>query len=357
MLKLYLRRLHLALALTSGVFLILLSLTGTMLIYALDIQQFVQPDKWQVTPIGRPLGYAELIAVVEQQSGQKVTTLAPESDTHLAWQCQLGNNDYVSVNPYSGEILYQYDYYRTLYGFTMALHRWLLWQNENGDKPFKHLLSLASLLLLLNLLIGVYLWLKPKNRLKRLVIKPKAKLRVLLYQLHTVLGMALFIPLALIAFSGIALNWQSPTQAIVEFITANKVTSRPTPPSITANSDAKLNYSLAINNGLAVFNQGEVFRIQLPKQANNPLALRIKNPGEPHAYSWVWLNPYSGEVLMSYDACQANTSTQVWNFRYSFHIGNFAGPALQLLWLILALSVSFFVLSGVYFWLKRHSRK
>ena len=357
MLKLYLRRIHLALALASGLFLILLSLSGAVLIYAIDIQHFIQADKWLVTPDSQPLDYAELITKLEQQSGKKVRILIPEQDPKLAWQSQLANERYVSVNPYTGKILHQYDYYRTLYGFTMALHRWLLWQNDSGDKPLKNVLSTASLLLMFNLLIGVCLWLKPKNRLKRLVIKPKAKLSVLLYQLHSVLGVFIFMPLLLIAFSGVAFNWQSPTQAVVELFTANKVTASPKAPTVMAKCSAQLNYSLAIHNSLQQFPHGELYRIYLPKQADAALALRIKNPGEQHAFSWVWSNPYTGEVLLKYDASQANVSTQVWNFRYNFHIGNFAGPIVQLLWLLLSISISFFVCSGLYFWLRRHKRK
>jgi uncharacterized iron-regulated membrane protein len=341
----------------SGLFLIVLSLSGALLIYATDIQHFTQPEKWLVTPQLQPLSYAELIARVEQHSGQNVAMLMPEHNKKLAWQSQLANGRYVSVDPYSGKLLYQYDYYRTLYGFTMALHRWLLWQDDNGAKPFKNVLSTASLLLMCNLLIGLYLWLKPKQPLKRLMIKPKAKLRQLLYQLHTLLGVSFCIPLLLIAFSGMAFNWQQPSQAIIEFITSNQVSSRPKPPSIKVPEQAQLNYQLAIDNALAAFSQGQLYRIYLPQQATAALAVRIKNPGEQHAFSWVWTNPYTGAVLAKYDASQANISTRIWNFRYNFHIGNFAGSLVQLLWLLLAVSLTFFVATGGYFWLKRTKRK
>ncbi|WP_350595621.1 PepSY-associated TM helix domain-containing protein, partial [Pseudoalteromonas sp. 45-MNA-CIBAN-0466] len=91
--------------------------------------------------------------------------------------------------------IYTYQSTDTIYGFTLALHRWLLFESSDGNKPFKNWMSVCALLLLINVLIGFYLWVKPKNRIKRLAIKPKAKLRVLLYQLHTVLGVYFFVPL------------------------------------------------------------------------------------------------------------------------------------------------------------------
>lgn len=95
----------------------------------------------------------------------------------------------------------------------------------------------------------------------------------------------------------------------------------------------------------------------MPLSATQTMRLRLQMPGETHAYSWVWSDPYSAQVLQVYDGSQASMATQVWNFRYKFHIGAFAGPVVQIFWLLLVLIASFFALSGLYLWLKRHFRK
>lgn len=102
--------------------------------------------------------------------------------------------------------------------FTLALHRWLLFETAFGEKPLKNVVSVCALLLIINVLVGFYLWVKPKNRLKRLAIKPKAKFKVLMYQLHTVLGVYVLLPLLLIAFTGITFNWKSATKTLVETV-------------------------------------------------------------------------------------------------------------------------------------------
>ena len=153
----------------------------------------------------------------------------PESDPELAWQGKLNNGEYVSVNPNSAEILHRYDYYSTFYGFTMAIHRWLLYQDGDNERPLRNWVSVSALVLLLEVIVGFYLWVKPKNRIKRLAIKRRAKFRILMYQLHTVLGVYLAIPLILIAFSGMAFNWKSATQQVVETVTFSKVEKRPVP--------------------------------------------------------------------------------------------------------------------------------
>ncbi|MFY8327464.1 PepSY-associated TM helix domain-containing protein [Pseudoalteromonas sp. ZZD1] len=355
--KLWLRRTHLLLTLISGIFLICLSVTGAILIYAKDMQRLINPELWTVEPKATVLAYPELINTITSHTQQDLRLLMPEQNREYAWQIQLADKQYASVNPYTGEILLQYDFYSTLYGFTMSLHRWLLYQDSEGNRTLRNWVSISALIFIINMLIGVYLWIKPKNRLKRLVIKPKAKLRILLYQLHTVLGMYVFLVLILIAFSGMAFNWKDQTKAVLEFTTQSNVESRPKPPILTvptqANSD---NFELALKNALSAFPQSALFRIYFPKQASEPLALRVKNPGESHAYSWVWANQYTGQVLQTYDASKANLTTQAWNFKYKFHIGDFAGSFIQLLWLLIALLPMFFTLSGLYFWYKRHYR-
>jgi uncharacterized iron-regulated membrane protein len=338
----------------SGLFLVILSLSGSVLLYAKDIQHLIEPHNWRVTAQNTLIDHASLIENVEKTTQQKIIRFMPEKDPTLAWQYRLSNDLYASVNPYTGQVINTYEYESTIYGFTIGLHRWLLYKDDNGKRPFRNWVSICASLLIINLLVGFYIWVKPKNRIKRLAIKPKAKLRVLLYQLHTVVGVYVFIPLLLIAFAGISFNWKQVTQPVVEFVTLGKVESRPKAPKIKSDPLATPNYNLAIHNALNTFRQGELFRIYLPKAPSDAIALRIQNPGESMAYSWVWVHPNSGEVLQQYDASKANLSTHVWNFKYKFHTGGFAGPIVQFIWLLIVLSLSFFVISGIYFWCKRH---
>ena len=156
------------------------------MIYAKDIQHLIEPAKWQVTPQKNLMHYDELIQNVQAQTKQKITFFMPEQAPNAAWQFRLANKHYASVNPYSGSVLNIYESTDTIYGFAMGLHRWLLFENSKGEKTFRNWMSVCALLLLINVLLGFYLWVKPKNRVKRLAIKPKAKFRVLMYQLHTV---------------------------------------------------------------------------------------------------------------------------------------------------------------------------
>ncbi|XQF91382.1 hypothetical protein ACOBV8_20720 (plasmid) [Pseudoalteromonas espejiana] len=73
--KLWLRRVSSLLALISGLFLLILSLTGAVLIYANDMQYYFQPDKWQVSNKSTVLDPSTLISTVQAQTDSKIVRL------------------------------------------------------------------------------------------------------------------------------------------------------------------------------------------------------------------------------------------------------------------------------------------
>jgi uncharacterized iron-regulated membrane protein len=48
------------------------------------------------------------------------------------------------------------------------------------------------------------------------------------------------------------------------------------------------------------------------------------------------------------NAQTASMATQVWNFRYKFHIGDFIGLPVRILWLFISLLPLLFVITGAY---------
>lgn len=353
MFKQWFRRIHLVLAILMVFFLINLSISGALLVFGKEIQNSIQSEYWQVKPQANFLPLSQLVSIAEASTGHSVkrVQLAPEKDK--AWQFQLNGGQQLSINAFNGDILHRYVEEDSFYGFVMAWHRWLLWRDDSNEKPLKIVVSIISLLLIIEMLIGLTLWLKPKNRLKRLKINIKAKPRVKYYQLHTVVGVFAFIPLLLIAVSGMAFNWQSQIKWGVEALVAQSVEQIQHP--TVAESEQKLKLDLAFAQGVKSMGEGELFRIYLPVD-DQALKLRVKMPDEFFAYSWVWINPYSGEVIQTYDASTANLATQIWNFKYTFHIGDFFGTGFKFFWLLVALLPGAFSVTGLWLFFKRTRR-
>lgn len=359
----FLRKVHLCLAFASAFFLLNLCLSGALLLYAKDIQSFVNPQSWTVEPQQQVLTYNQLIKVIEEQAGQKVTLIMLAQDERQAWQFRLADNSYINVDPYQGKILSQYGYYDSFYGFVMSWHRWLLWIKADGSKPLQDLVSVTALLLMINMLVGFWLWCKPKARLKRLKIKRTRNRKIWLNQLHTTLGVHSLLPLLLIAISGMAFNWQDPVKFIVESLALSTIEQAEAPVlaqySNESASGRESNLDLAVKNGLAAMPEASLYRIYVPQEHLSPLRLRVKMPTESYAFSWIWLNPGDNRVLNTYNAAEASLATRVWHFKYKFHIGEFFHPLLKVLWLILALMPILFIVSGLWLYLHkvRHKRQ
>lgn len=361
MLKTGLRRIHLILAFVSGLFLISLSFSGALLVFAKEIQSAINPQYWQLADQSshgkqQLLPLSELTKKIEQQTQKKIHFIQPGDNQQAPWQVRLANKQYLNVNPYTGVILLEYGFYDSFYGFVMAWHRWLLYSSDTDERPMQLWLSIASLIFMIELVIGFYLWVKPKHRLKRLQVRWRAKNKVRFHQLHGSLGVLCAVPLLLIAFSGISFFWPEVTKQVVEWFSLSKIQQhhyQHQPLSYQRPNHGKYQLDKAYRVAHSALADGEVYRIYLPQNQGEPLALRIAMPSESHAYSWSWANPYTGELLHSFDASKTSLATQVWNFRYNFHIGDFIAWPIKALWLLLSLLPSFFVISGVYLWLKR----
>ncbi|MCH9690694.1 MAG: PepSY domain-containing protein [Gammaproteobacteria bacterium] len=360
--KIWLRRTHLILTLFSALVLLSVCISGVLLSFAKEAEQWLLGERWQVQSESQLLlqqqGLAELVRRLNKQLPQAtpVNTILLEQHPDLAWQAILSDGHYANFNPYNGKLLATYRFEDSLYGFVMAWHRWLLYAN-GADKPLRPLVSCAALIFIVQLLLGLWMWLRPRKRLRRLRINFSAKPHSVLYQLHTVTGVLLVLPLSLIAFSGMSFYWEKATSSVLEGIT-QQVREKPVHPLASENAVNNTGEHLdtAYHQARKALSLGELYRIHLPVVATDPLKLRIKMPGESHPYSWAWADANSGVPLGYYDASQANLTTQLWNFRYRFHIGDFYGLTLRLVWLILALVPVFFLLSGLYLFYYRYSR-
>ena len=377
------RTLHLWIALIGGLFIINLSISGTLLVYAKDIQQWINPDYWLVEPQSSQLDIADLLIGVEQQTQSRVSRLYIEQDPKLSWRMSLMDDRYVSVNPYTQKILLIYKPEETFYGWLLRWHRWLLLKSSNGDYPLKDLVSVITVFFMLNLLVGVWLWVKPKNRWKNMKPVVKGKLQLVLLRWHNLLGVISTLPLLLIAITGVAFNWHAPIKSALEFLTTSSVETIAQQANLKAAMDKHkadktslprvLNQKLlsagspqqikrdqlthAVMSARSAMPEAELHRIYMPKKTGDVIRFRMKQPAEPHPYSWLWIDPSTSQVVKQFYGDRANLTTRTWNFRYSLHIGKFFHPSMEVIWSILSLMPSVLTITGVILYLKRRRKR
>jgi uncharacterized iron-regulated membrane protein len=325
--------------------------------YGKEIQTIINPQYWLIPEstnqsARQPLALSELTEKIERVTKQKIKFIQPGENLKDSWQVRLTNKNYLNINPYNGNILLNYNLTDTFYGFVMYWHRWLLYENKANERPMQLWVSIASLILIIELIVGFTLWAKPKHRLKRLKVRWKAKNKIRFMQLHATIGVIFCIPLILIAFSGVSFFWQDETKKIVEWLSFSKIQKHSYQYKQLSNQE-DIQLDKAYDVASSALMEGNIYRIYLPYDMNTPLALRVKMPEESHANSWSLADPYSGELLNVFDASRTSIATKIWNFKYKFHIGDFIGWPIKTLWLLISLIPCFFVLSGIYLWIKR----
>src|SRR3546814_2183551 len=83
---------------------------------------------------------------------------------------------------------------------------------------------------MLQVLVGVGIWLTPPRRLARLKVDFGKRPRMVVIRLHQLSGVATALLLLSVAFTGLAMYWQDPAKALVEAATGSRVAEQPAMP-------------------------------------------------------------------------------------------------------------------------------
>ncbi len=355
--KKQLKKWHLYFSLGLGGFILLISISGALLTFGKEIQRIVSPQSWVVEPQRKPIDVKAVIAglqILAQQQDIKIKSLYLERRRDLAWQARMSNGEQWNINPHTGEVTDRFAKGSDFYSVILHLHRWLLFSDQPYRDWVRHLISIAASVFILQIIIGTVLWLKPrKSAIKRLKIKRHKKLSGTLMQWHLTAGVVTAPILILIAYCGIGFNWPV-IGKLVEWSTGSHIEKPAEHKLVTVGGMST--WPTALVNAQQALPAGHLQRIYFPQQKSDPLTLRFRMPAEFHPFSYVWLDGGSGQVLGSYDASQASTATRIWNFKYKFHIGDFAGLPIRIAWLLLSLLPMFFVVSGLWVWWCRHRK-
>lgn len=355
MLYRWLRRIHLALFLVSGIPLLVLSVTGALLVYGPELQEALEPEIWTVEPRGAPLPVRTLLARVEaQRPDLRIWSVALATEPEQAWRMWLaGGQGAINVNPYDGRVLAHYQPSRNAQGIVTALHRrWLV--DDKAASPWaRHAVSGVALVLMLQVLIGVGLWLTPPRRLARLKVDFGKRPRLVVVRLHQVSGVVTALLLLAVAFTGIAMYWHAPARAVIESATGSVVEEQP---KLVA--DAGLapigDLDAAVAVGQAAFPEARLRHLRVPSRPGDVAVLHLEEPwiGPP---SRVWVGDDPPRILALRDGAELSAATWIWQMRYPIHVGEFAGPVVRALWVAVALMPAAFVLSGL--WLYGNRRR
>jgi uncharacterized iron-regulated membrane protein len=208
--KPWIRKIHLWLGLTSGLFVCFLGVTGCILAFEREIEnltqsyRFVEQQKHPYLEPSRLKSIADPLVAGKQAHSISYEKGKASQVVYYGFQ-----PDYywiVFLDPYTGAVLRVKNMEEDFFRIVIDGH-YYLWLPPNVGQP---VLASATLLFMFLLVSGLVLW-WPKNRAaskKRFSVKWNAKWKRLNYDLHNVLGFYVTWLLIFIAFSGLVMGFQ-----------------------------------------------------------------------------------------------------------------------------------------------------
>ena len=358
---------HLYLGLALGLVIALAGLTGSLLVFYIDLDEWLNPQLVIAQAGEQRQSYETLyqalrLAEPDRQRGWRLEIpedprravtaryYKPEETAHHGFAPLM-----VSLDPYTGQVLANRFWGEFAMTWLYDLHYKLLL-----DEPGKILMAIIGGLLLVSLISGVYLWWPPLHKLKlALILKPGASNARLNYDLHKLAGIYTFIVMLLLALTGIALEIPQYVNPLFGYFSPLQTT--PTPQSLTQLAwNKRITLDQAVATGQAVFPDARLCWIETPHVTNGSYRINLRQAGEPSQRfpkTNVWVDQYSGRILAVSNPDQLGGSDTLINWLHPLHTGEALGLTGRWLVLISGLTCPLLFVTGTIRWLQKRRGK
>lgn len=226
----------------------------------------------------------------------------------------------------------------------------------------------VSLIWLIMLLIGIYLWWPGASKIgMALSIKRKAGTARFIFDLHRAFGMYSMVVMVVLAFSGIYFifsDYVKPVVALFSPVSA-KVEA---PKSRPVNGQAPLGVDAAVAIAQAKFPGAALRVVSMPldHQGGNldhqgSYAITFRQAEEVNrprgGKSTVWIDQYSGEVLSVRDAQKMSGGDTFLNWQMPLHAGSAFGMTGRIIICVSGLICTLLVVTGTLIWMRKRKSK
>jgi uncharacterized iron-regulated membrane protein len=345
--------LHLYAGLIAGIFLVLLSVTGSFMVFEEEIDRALNPKLTWIRPGEKRLSLTEMKASLEAKyPGRTVVgfSISPQND--LAWGAALESKASQSslnlaFNQFTGDVLGTDSDRNNFVSSVHDFHLRLMMGDTGGS-----IVSLAAVLLLFLSISGIVLW-WPR---KQLTANWRGQIKQLNFELHQALGIYLSLFLMLFAITAIVIHWENEATRLANRITNSAdLPALPRPQTLTANA-VVLSPDRLLSIAESTVPGAHATWILL---AGNPVRLAMKYPEDrtPSGRTNVFIDAYSGIVVY-----QLNSRTgplgyrmvKLWN--RELHTGDIGGLPTRVLVCVLSLTLPVMAVTGPLIWWNRRRR-
>lgn len=344
---------HRILGVIVGVFIIIIGLTGSILVFDKEVNPILHLHTHQVLPQGEQISLQQVTSIIQEKYPEAqldwvtVPTQVNEPYHVLIKSLDKSKTD-IYLNPYGGEVLGIYLRDRPWMKIVNQLHTHLLAGKFGG-----FVVGLCGVMLLILSITGLILWNGWKKLSVGFKVRWQAKQHILNYDLHKVGGVLTAIFLVLIATSGSMMVFDKPIKNFGYWITHQEQIEKPV--SSFAINGKLLSLDEFLETATNAFPQGEPTVIYTPKDEKSVVRVRFKLPHEisPEGKSFVFLDQYSGDVLRVENFFQTSAMEQVKAWADALHTGSYGGLGMMGVYIVVGVVSSGLSVTGFVIWFKR----
>lgn len=355
--------LHLWLGISFGLIFSTVALTGAIMVFEKEIDEWVSADFYFTTNTGNqaPLPLDSLLTLSKTYAGNKkierILISGEEGSRNILFQTK-GKKDkriIIAIDPYTGALKGKRVAEQTFFKTVERLHRNLL-----IDETGKTITDICCLAYLVILITGLLLWL-PKNRKglkQRLKIKWDAKAKRLNWDIHAVGGFYTLPVLFLIAFTGLTWSYKWFNNGIYLLFDGKKqvkkeaVLNRHLPQK---NTDIIAKVYAASLTALPADGNTSIF---LPEKKNQAIRITKERLGtRPNIVDELAFDANDGQLLDKQLYETQTTGNKARRLVLPIHTGSIYGWPTKLLALICCLLGASLPFTGFYIWWGKKQKK
>lgn len=352
------RKLHRYLGLALVLFVVLTTVSGALLLWSNEYHQWRYPVLAGYAQA--PLPDAKVLAVLSNASAYSISTIVMPSDGLPAYHAYRKDLTQAYYDARDGSLIAEWEPRGSLYSLLFEIHVHLL-----AGEPGHIAIGIVGLAMVLMVLSGMTVWWSRRRLFKLRRWIPRSTRSPRLMNAHAAQGALLGILVVMVALTGAAMVFHKQAEALVFGLLGSTQATRPEPVTITtSNAEGLADMPQAINWPAVLATTKERFpdatlrMASIPRAPDQPLTLRLKQPGELHSNgrSYLVVHPQTGASLLGIDATQAGLGPVIFNAFYPLHAGKTGWPAYRLVLLLVSLGLLYIAASGGWVYLRRRRK-
>ncbi|MGI8741004.1 MAG: PepSY-associated TM helix domain-containing protein [Bryobacteraceae bacterium] len=338
--------LHLYGALIVGLFVVVIGVTGSIMVFEVGLDRLFNPKLYQVETQGRQMPVSGLLAAAAKAyPGQRINSVRLPQDATDSARFGVRGPKQVFMNPYTGQILGERSP-KTVLSTIHQLHQRLN-MGENGAT----IVTSVTAVLLFLVVSGIYLW-WPQKRLK---IKWNAASSWRLhFDIHNVVGFYSAFFLFLLGCTGIVIYFDNDIEQYLLRASGTAKIAKNIP-TVVRKGAGPITPDQALQIALAEMPGTKALSLSVPAnpKASYLVALHYPEDLTPGGRSWANVDQYSGKVAGFQNSRTAPMGTRAIIINRAIHTGDLFGMVTKVLMCVSGLMLITQAITGYFMWWKK----